>query len=225
MGCYEFYRESGDVSELQGARFRKALERTYAFMKKTQILMEESRFLLSDITKASLRLGAHSIPSLVRDVVRAVSPAAERRDLHIHIDQHLSKELEMAHMDRGLIYMLSFNLLENAVKYSFRGRDILIRASIERENWVLRIRNYGVYIRPEDRDMIFMPFRRRPTGQAATTRPGTGLGLAVAKRIAESHGGSIDVESKIIDESSSEPVAETCFTVTLPRRIHMKEDK
>jgi signal transduction histidine kinase len=224
MSCYEIYKETGNVAELQSARFRKALERTYAFTKKTQVLMDESRFFLSDISRDSLRIGGHSTAGLIRDVARAVNPGAERRHLKIHVDQQLPKEFENVQMDRGLVYMLLFNLLENAVKYSFREKDIHVIASIERDYWILKVKNQGVFIEPADRDVIFKPFFRRPTGQAATTRPGTGLGLAVAQRIAQAHGGSITVESTIL-EKYPEPLAETCFTVTMPRKLQSKEAK
>jgi signal transduction histidine kinase len=222
MRCYEIYKRTGDISELQSVRFRKALERASLFAKKIQILMEESRFLLGGITRESLRIGAHSLSGLIREVVRGLAPVAERRRLDIQFNNQIPRELDMVQMDRALSEIVVFNLVDNAVKYSHRGKTVVIVASIERGNWVLKVTDYGVHMKESDMDAIFQPFERRPTGRAATTRPGAGLGLTIAKAVVEAHSGKIEVESTLLIESP-EPFAETSFIVKVPRSLSRKD--
>jgi PAS domain S-box-containing protein len=86
------------------------------------------------------------------------------------------------------------NLIGNAVKY--RGNDpIEIHVSANRRglDWVFGIEDNGLGIAPEDQLRVFMPFIRLPNQNV----PGTGLGLAVCKKIVEGYGGAIWVESEL----------------------------
>jgi signal transduction histidine kinase len=225
LGCYEIYRKLGHPpSCLLQARFRKALNFVASFAKKTQILLEESRFLLGQINRQSLRIGGGSIGGLVRDVVAGLRPYAAEREIEIQYVNRVPDVLDRVDMDHQLVEMLVFNLIENAVKYAHRGRDVLVEVATRGRDWTLGVTDRGTYIHPEDCQAIFQPFIRRPTGSAATTRPGTGLGLAVAKAVVEVHGGRIDVESDLIS-SEPEPFALTRFVARMPRKIPREEGR
>jgi PAS domain S-box-containing protein len=86
------------------------------------------------------------------------------------------------------------NLIGNAVKY--RGREapkILLSAERKGGDWIIRVKDNGVGIAKEDQARIFLPFVRL----AARDVPGTGLGLAVCRKIVDGMGGEIWVESEI----------------------------
>jgi signal transduction histidine kinase len=98
------------------------------------------------------------------------------------------------------------NLIDNAIKYSPAGAEIEVRAYPEDGRVLIDVSDSGPGIAKEDQKLIFEKFGR-VTG-AGATRPGTGLGLFIARSIAEAHGGALDVESA--------PEQGSTFTLELP---------
>jgi signal transduction histidine kinase len=101
--------------------------------------------------------------------------------------------LPMVYADLVQLVQVFQNLLSNAIKY--RGeRDIRIHVSARREGaeWVFSVKDDGAGIDPKHADRIFVMFRRLH----GSSHPGTGMGLAICKRIIERHGGRIWVESE-----------------------------
>ena len=95
--------------------------------------------------------------------------------------------------DRGQLAQLFQNLLSNALK--FRGSDapqIHIAATRTPSDWLFTVRDNGIGIASQFTDQIFVVFRRLHT---RAEYPGTGIGLAICKRIVELHGGRLWVES------------------------------
>ncbi len=97
------------------------------------------------------------------------------------------------------------NLIDNAVKYSPADGTVEVRATAAHEQVVIDVTDDGSGISPDDFELIFEKFGR-VDGAGAT--PGTGLGLYIARAIAEAHGGSLDV--------ASAPGRGSTFTLTLP---------
>lgn len=108
--------------------------------------------------------------------------------------------------DAGALDELFANLLDNAVRYTQPGGSVAVEVGgTDREAWV-RVRDTGPGISPDDLRRIFEPFFR---GKAQKGIPGTGLGLPIAKRIAEAHRGRIEVQTALGQGSA--------FKVSLPR--------
>ncbi|MCA9150078.1 MAG: PAS domain S-box protein [Planctomycetales bacterium] len=98
------------------------------------------------------------------------------------------------------------NLLSNALKFRHPQRPPQIRISAElADQWEIRVTDNGIGIDKEFYERIFQLFQRLHT---INEYPGTGIGLAVCKKIIEQHGGSIRVES--------EPGTSSCFIISLP---------
>jgi len=98
------------------------------------------------------------------------------------------------------------NLISNAIKFrSDKPPEIHISAERTGDNWCFAVRDNGIGLAPEFFDRIFVIFQRLHTKEEY---PGTGIGLAVSKRIVERHGGQIWLESQ--------PGEGTTFYFTLP---------
>lgn len=92
--------------------------------------------------------------------------------------------------DRGLLGMAMLNLLDNAVKHSDGTGIVHVCLSRTAEHAVLKVRNPGQGIAPEDRNRIFDRFYRGQ-GTGPTRREGAGLGLSLGREIARAHGGDL----------------------------------
>lgn len=134
-----------------------------------------------------------------------------RSNLQLQIeDSHvliLNDDLPTVQADPTQMLQLLQNLVSNAIK--FRGElvpQVRITAADAGDFWQIRINDNGIGIEPQYFARIFQIFQRLHNRDAY---PGTGIGLAVCKRIVERHGGQISVES--------EPGKGTTFMVTLPK--------
>ncbi len=86
------------------------------------------------------------------------------------------------------------NLLNNAVKFTEQG-EVCIECDVENGRLVTRVTDTGIGIRSEDLDTLFRPFRQVDSG-ITRQYEGTGLGLSICKRLVETMGGKIWVESE-----------------------------
>jgi signal transduction histidine kinase len=99
------------------------------------------------------------------------------------------------------------NLVSNAIQYNQEGGSVVVSAAADNRLATLTIADTGIGIAPDDLDRIFEPFFRADPARSRDAG-GAGLGLSVAARIVEQHGGRIDC--------SSRPGAGTTMTIRLP---------
>ena len=97
--------------------------------------------------------------------------------------------------DPAMLRRVIDNLLDNAAKYSEAPAPVALVASAKDGMLQVAVRDEGIGIDPQDMPRLFTPFFRTDRSRARGTG-GVGLGMALAKRIVEAHGGSIAVESR-----------------------------
>jgi signal transduction histidine kinase len=153
--------------------------------------------------RLELERSAFSVSQLVEDAVAFVRARATQR--HITLSEQLDPELGEIHADQRKLKQVLVNLLSNAVKFTPDGGRVAVRGARMNGEVTIAVSDTGAGIAPADLDLIFREF-----GQTASARghEGTGLGLALAKRIVELHGGRIWVESTFGQGST--------FTCALP---------
>jgi PAS domain S-box-containing protein len=163
--------------------------------------------LLHDLLTYS-RVGTHGEPFGFTDLNSALYKAAI--NLKKVIDRNHAdikyENLPSVHTDEVQMVQVFQNLIANAIK--FRGKEtprVHISAEQKENEWVLQVRDNGIGIDPKHFDRIFIIFKRLHTKEKY---PGTGIGLAICKKIVERHGGRIWVES--------EPGKGSTFKFTIP---------
>jgi PAS domain S-box-containing protein len=165
--------------------------------------------LIADLLDAA-QLGG-GLATLHREPIDLVAYAREIIAAHgaSHCPIRLETSLDdlVVEADRLKVGRVLENLLDNAVKYSPRGGEIVVRVA-ETPAWAeVTIRDQGIGVPAAELSRLFEPFYRATN--ARDRLPGTGIGLAGARRIAEQHGGAIVVES--VEGKGS------AFTLRLPR--------
>jgi heavy metal sensor kinase len=112
--------------------------------------------------------------------------------------------------DRAHLRRLLLNLVDNAIKYTPAGGRVTL--SVQRDHgWVtLRVSDTGIGVAPEEQERIFQRFYRAPEA-LSRGEEGSGLGLCIARSIAEAHGGRVEVQSTVGCGST--------FTVFLPLQV------
>jgi PAS domain S-box-containing protein len=163
--------------------------------------------LINDLLDAS-KLGATDgglvvepveLAAVVRESLDVVS--AEARERGLLLDSAVPDGVRVP-ADRVKLEQVFVNLLANAVKFTAAGGHVAVEAQIAGDAVVLRVRDTGEGIAPDQLERIFEPFYQagglgdsRATSRRAGRVRGTGLGLAICRQIVQLHGGTIHAES------------------------------
>lgn len=129
------------------------------------------------------------IDEIVAECVRAVSVIATTRD--VALVTHLQPDVSMIG-DDGLLRRLTMNLLDNAVQYTPAGGTVTVTLTCDSTSATITFSDTGPGIREADRDRVFERFVRLDPSRSE--KSGAGLGLPIARWIAEEHGGTVTAE-------------------------------
>ena len=145
----------------------------------------------------ALKMPIRREPTSLRDVIEEAVEVASRllREKPVQMRVELSEPLPQLFIDRTRIRQVLLNLLANASRFTERG-EICVRAVQQGEEVIVSVRDTGVGIAPEQVATLFVEFHQAPVYQQASAS-GKGLGLAIARRFVEMHGGRIWVESQL----------------------------
>jgi CheY-like chemotaxis protein/anti-sigma regulatory factor (Ser/Thr protein kinase) len=114
---------------------------------------------------------------------------------HLHFSVEIAPELDDIVIDPARLRQVLYNYLSNAIKFTPDNGHIMIRADVEEgERFRIEVEDTGIGMRPEDAAQLFVEFRQLDSTYAKR-HEGTGLGLALTRRIVEAQGGQVGVES------------------------------
>ncbi len=147
-----------------------------------------------------------ALPALVNEILDDFAAAAAQRP--VSLSHTLPADLPPVAADAAALRMLLSNLVSNAIKYNRPDGHVTLTAGAESDRVALAVADDGIGIDLEQLPHVFEEFYRVRDNSTAGIG-GTGMGLAICRRIAEELGGSIEV--------ASEPGRGTTFTVSLPR--------
>jgi signal transduction histidine kinase len=150
----------------------------------------------------SFRFSDVDVGQLVRDTVATAQLGQDE----VRLRANVRSPLPEIRGDLDRLRQVLTNLIDNAIKYSPAGGEVEVRAYPENGRVLVDVRDEGPGIAKADQKLIFEKFGR-VTGTDGM-RPGTGLGLFIARSIAEAHGGALEVQSA--------PEQGATFTLDLP---------
>ncbi len=140
----------------------------------------------------TLNFQSFNINNAVNDTVDILSLKASKKNIkmNIVIDQKIN-----VIADKEKIKTILYNLLDNAIKFTDKGGLVKIEVTSLNRTILFSVRDTGIGIDPEKRETIFNPFVQID-GSISRRYNGTGLGLALTKKLVKMHGGNIWVESE-----------------------------
>jgi signal transduction histidine kinase len=198
----------GSLTPKQADRLGKAKEEIDTLTQRIECLL-----LLRRLEAGHVHLNRREtrLPPLIQGVVARLQPWA--REKRIAITCNVDRVTCALELDGEKIESIVDELLANAIKFTPPGGRVELRALQRQQRVLFWIRDTGVGIAPAHLNMIFEKYFQ-VTRLPETSRAGVGLGLYLARKFAELHGGRIDVKSQL--------GRGTTFTLTLPRHAVRK---
>jgi PAS domain S-box-containing protein len=189
----------GDKLDEQGQRYVSVLRESAVRMKD----LIDDLLQLSRIGRTRIEYSPVPLRSLVEDVTLELSFALQQK----HAELQLDRDLPTVPCDRVRMREVFKNLISNAIKYNDKpSPQINISCRPENGSFTFCVRDNGIGIDPQYHEKVFKIFQRLHHREEYE---GTGVGLAICKKVIEAHGGRIWIESA--------PGEGTAFLFTIPR--------
>ena len=154
--------------------------------------------------RMELAVAKFDLPTTIGDAMAFVRERAKWNGIELELA--LDTRLNSFSGDERRVKQILLNLLSNAVKFTPAGGRVRVAAEPTEDGVQIAVRDNGIGIAEDRQHLLFQPFQQLDTVDAVK-REGTGLGLALVRRLAELHGGTVSVESA--------PGAGSTFSVTL----------
>jgi signal transduction histidine kinase len=163
---------------------------TRRLMRLTDDLIELSQ---AETGYLPLHLEKVSLLSIINGVVKIFTPISLQRNCRLQ--SQLTTDLPLVYVDQDRLKQILINLLSNAIKYTDHGAVTVHAGKNGNKIWVAVI-DTGIGIAPADLPKVFERFWRADASRSTSTG-GSGIGMALTKRLVELHGGEIEVESTL----------------------------
>jgi signal transduction histidine kinase len=155
---------------------------------RTEALLD-GLMLLARSQPGLLRPEPLDLADIARRVGRQVGPEARSRGVEVHVSGADARTTG----DRALVERLVANLAENGVRHNVRGGWVDVRTSTDGDGALVRVRNTGPVVAPEDVGRLTAPFERLGRHGDA---PGAGLGLSIVQAVADAHRASLHIAAQ-----------------------------
>lgn len=143
----------------------------------------------AEANKIDLRIETTLLVDVLQPVIESGAVAAEHSQLKFAAPDVPDAVVSL---DTGRVRQILYNLVDNAVKFTPAPGEVMLAVRSEDGDLIVEVRDTGMGIASSERGKIFNAFERLEAGRA----PGTGLGLALTKRLVDLHGGEITFESE-----------------------------
>ena len=185
-----------DSPEMPREEFSRILGIMERHSKRLDVLAEDLLTLAQlESANPDLQLGKVDLSRFFGEIIRDWEKKLANKHLNMIVD--VAPELPSICADRARLQEAFYNLLDNAVKYSYEHGEIRLQARQRDKEIVLSVSDKGIGIGKEDLPRIFERFYRIDKARTAENIRGTGLGLAIVKHIAQLHGGHVEAESEL----------------------------
>ncbi len=175
--------------------------------------------------RMELQIAPADLGEVLEAVQSTMRPLAAKKSISFQVES--GDQIGPFPMDEARVKQILLNLVSNAIKFTPDGGRVWVRTGTENETVRVEVGDTGPGIPPEDHEKIFLEFQQVQTSRMAGKPEGTGLGLALAKRFVEMHGGKLWVESEVGKGSrffftlSMDRLSPKTLT-TVPDRYHME---
>ncbi len=194
---------AGEITEKQRNMLLRCSERIKGLLSLIDNILDISR-----IDARELKMERTSLLGVVETSMEIIQPLAVGKGIRLKVE--VPKDLPLITGAPNRLQQVFTNLLGNAVKYTPDGGTVNFRVSEKDDYILLEVMDTGIGISPEELPRIFDDFYRGTSAIA----DGAGLGLSIAKRVVEAHGGKIWVESPCPESEVG-----TKFNLTLPKNL------
>lgn len=144
--------------------------------------------------KVELKISGQDLNEIIKDSVKVNKIMAARKNIELNFENS-SRQIPV-NIDIHKIRQVLDNLISNAIKFSFPGSAVEVAAGLKDGAALVCVKDSGQGIAEDELHKLFQPFSRTST-QSTAGEMNTGLGLAICKKIIESHGGKIWAESAV----------------------------
>jgi PAS domain S-box-containing protein len=208
IGFAEFLsdRKPGPLNEKQAEYLQDILNSGRHLLQLINDVLDLSKV---EAGKMELHPEIFALPKAVEEVCSVVSQMAGKKNIAVR--RNVAASITRVTLDQQKFKQVLYNLLSNAVKFTNNGGQVeIVIGPHDPGRLRLQVRDTGIGIKPEDLGKLFVEFQQLDSGTARKYE-GTGLGLALSKKLVEFQNGSIAVES--------EPGRGSTFTVILPHQL------
>jgi two-component system, sensor histidine kinase and response regulator len=161
--------------------------------------------------KHLLEIKQVSLPEVVKHTLHLLQESAQAKNIKLRSEIEIEPEKTSFVADEIRLKEILFHILSNGIKFTPQGGEVILRVWREQHQVIFQIEDTGIGIAPDEIPLLFEKFKQIENVRQRV-HGGTGLGLALSKKLVELHGGTIEIESALGEGS--------VFTVYLPEKAH-----